>query len=203
MTESSDAASEENIRPDPADSSSGSEDPVGRPEQSHELNANSTPPEVRELLRGAADRSQLSDSELKLAVYLESRILHQIRRETGDPYAGLPADDVLMRLHQQFPEVQFPERMMRRLEVEQSERHELDKRAADLAEYEAETRRRDAAGDRKLQQEVGWRAVAVLVFLVAVGLTLIFSRHEGSGGLVLGGTLVGVLTALVGQKVGR
>jgi hypothetical protein len=32
---------------------------------------------------------------------------------------------------------------------------------------------------------------------------LIFSRHEGSGGLVLGGTLVGVLTALVGQKVGR
>src|SRR3954470_282251 len=47
---------------------------------------------------------------------LEARIAAIARREFRDPNAGLPDDEVLDRLNTRHPEVNFPERLMRRLE---------------------------------------------------------------------------------------
>lgn len=57
---------------------------------------------------------ELDESERRLAVHLEARLIQVLRKETADPYGGLPADDVLYRLDNKFPAVHFPERMMTR-----------------------------------------------------------------------------------------
>lgn len=68
----------------------------------------------------------INDREKKLFIFwerkMESRITSIIRQESGDTYAGLPADHVLINLDRAFPDVRFPERMMARLEAEQSGR---------------------------------------------------------------------------------
>lgn len=146
---------------------------------------------------------ELPENERRLAVYLESRMLKIIRRETGDPYAGLPADDVLMRLDSRFPEVHFPERMMDRLETEQQHRHTRETDADGLAKFDAETRRLDASEERDLQQVVGRRAERVLYVLAGMGAIFVFTDHETVGSIVLGGSLVGVIGSFLGQKIGR
>lgn len=153
------------------------------------------PPRVKDV--------ELDPRDQKLAVYLEHRMLSIIRRETRDPYGGLPADDVLDRLDRRFPNVNFPERMMARLEQEQESRHARLARAQELEKYEAETRRTAIEQDRELQRHSARRAERVLYVLVVVGLLLVFTGHEDVGKIVLGTTLVGVIGAFVAHRVRR
>ena len=139
----------------------------------------------------------------KLAVVIRRELLQVMRRETGDPYGGLPADDVLARLDDRFPQVGFPERMMARLEVEQRERLAHVARLDALAEYEAQTVRADSAGNRTLERSAGRRAFGAMVLLLLVGVGLIASHHEAAGEIVLGTTVVGVVGAFVSSRIGK
>lgn len=151
--------------------------------------------------RDAARPSGLGAEDQKLAIYLESRITSIVRRESRDPYAGLPADDVLDRLDRRFPDVNYPERMMRRLELEQQNRHELAQQSLANERYEAETERAEVKGSHDIQRQSAKRAVGVLVFLVAVGVACLFTGHEGAGEILLGTTVVGVVGSFVVQQV--
>lgn len=146
----------------------------------------------------------LDDRDKKLALYLESRIerrvVNIIRQESGDSYAGLPADHVLLNLHQQFPDVNFPERMMVRLEEEQRGRLEHEKRQDEIERYEAETRRLDAAEDRGLMDRAANRAFLVLAVLLSVAVLLTLLGHPTVGGVLVGGTLIAVIGAFLRQK---
>src|SRR3954449_13543343 len=76
-----------------------------------------TPPQTGDQTPSSAGRPFVfDDRDKKLAYFVEGRIERRmmaiIRQESGDSYAGLPADHVLENLHRQFPEVNFPERMM-------------------------------------------------------------------------------------------
>lgn len=144
-----------------------------------------------------------AELEHRIAVMVESRVLSIIRRETGDPYAGLPADDVLARLDTRFPDVKFPERMMSRLEAEQAHRHAQEVAATKQASYELETRRRNDDRTIAEQGRAGQRAERVLYVLVAASLLLVFTGYEAIGGTVLGTTLLGVVASFVGQRFRR
>lgn len=147
----------------------------------------------------------LEPREKKLAVYVENRLERRltaiIRQETGDSYAGLPADHVLINLDRAFPDVGFAERMMARLELEQRARIERERAQDDLAKYEAETRRIDAQEERKLVGRTAWRAVGVLVLLLGVGGWLTATGHETAGSILLGTTMVAVVGAFLAQQI--
>lgn len=139
----------------------------------------------------------------KIGMVVEATMTRVMRRETGDPYAGLPAPDVLKHLNEQFPEQEFPERMLRRLEIEQEERHARERRIDEVDRYNAETDRMNAEADRTLQKSWGQRAERVLYVLVAVGLICLFTGHVAIAGVVLGTTLVGVVGAFLGARMRR
>jgi hypothetical protein len=146
----------------------------------------------------------MDDREKKLAIILERRMEHRIttvmRQESGDSYAGLPADHVLVNLNNEFPDVNFPERMMSRLETEQAARIAAQKQQLDRLDYEAETQRLDAAADRKHLNTAANRAVLVLVLLLSVGVFLTLTGNTTAGLTVLGTTLLGVIGAFLSQQ---
>ena len=144
---------------------------------------------------------ELDQSEQRLAMYLEARFIRVLRREVTDPYGGLPADDVLARMDDRFPDLHVPERMLRRLEEEQSHRHEHVRRVDALEQYVAETDRENGNEDRELQKSWGRRAERVVLLLVIVGLICLFTGHEAAGITVLGGTLVGVVGSFLAQQI--
>lgn len=143
----------------------------------------------------------LEERDYKLAVYLEARMMQVVRHETRDPYAGLPADDVLDRLDKLFPDVGYPERMMRRLETEQTHRHMLESESNGLAKYQAETMRIGEQHDRDLVSSTAKRAERVVYVLVAAGLLCVFTHHVNVGLVILGTTLVGVASAFLTQRL--
>lgn len=132
----------------------------------------------------------------------EAHLIQTLRREVRDPYGGLPADDVLVRLDEHFPKHDFPGRMMKRLESEQSARlaHIARADATDL--YVAQTDHENAKEDRILRRSWGKRAERVLYVLVGAALVLIFTGHETAGAIVLGTTVVGVVGAFLSQAIG-
>lgn len=147
----------------------------------------------------------LEEREKKLAIIIESRVEKRMtsvmRQESGDSYAGLPADHVLINLDAAFPAVHFPERMMARLELEQQARQKHEEQQDKLDHYEAETRRIDAEQERTLVNSGANRAVVVLVLLLVVGGGLTFFEHETVGGVVLGTTLFSVVGAFLSQRI--
>lgn len=149
----------------------------------------------------SAEGEVLDPAQRKMIIELEARMINIVRREARDPYAGLPADDVLARLDERFPDQHFPERMLSRLEREQSERHARELRQDDLERFVAETDRRNADEDRALVRSWGTRAERVLILLVAVGLLLVFTGHTEIAAIVLGTTLVGVVGAFLAQQL--
>jgi lipopolysaccharide export LptBFGC system permease protein LptF len=146
----------------------------------------------------------LDDRERKIALQVEARVqqtvLGIIRQEKGDPYAGLPADDVLIRLDQAFPNVRFPERMMQRLELEQQARLESERRQDEIALADVENRRSLQESQFALRREVSRRAVVIFFALLALGTVLVFTGHEGVGATVLGTTMVSVIGAFLWQQ---
>ncbi len=92
---------------------------------------------------------------------------------------------------------------MKRLELEQQQRHSRENRAADVLMYDAETRRIDSNEDRALQKSWGNRAERVLYLLVGVALLLVFTGHTEVGLVVLGTTLVAVIGSFLQQRSAR
>lgn len=149
-------------------------------------------------------RFVMDDREKKLAIVIERRferrITSIIRQESGDSYAGLPADHVLVNLDKAFPQVHFPERMMARLETEQAARIAREERQDALDQYEAETRRIDASEDRRHLNTAANRALLVLLLFLAAGLLLIFTGHEEAGIALVGTSMVAVIVAFLRQQ---
>lgn len=189
------------------DSDSDSQEPRGSDQAEHLPEAIRTSKRhspVADEPRGVDPGFVMDDREKKLAIVIERRferrITSIIRQESGDSYAGLPADHVLVNLDKAFPHVNFPERMMARLEKEQDARIEREAREDALNMYEAETRRVDAAEDRKHLNRAANRAFLVLLLMLAVGLVLIFTNHEAAGIALIGTTMVTIIVAFLRQQ---
>lgn len=132
----------------------------------------------------------------------EAQLIQVLRREVRDPYAGLPADDVLARLDDRFPSHDFPGRMLARVEAEQAARHAHVERIDAVDRFVAEAQSRAADEDRDLQRSVGKRAERVLYVLVGVAVLLIAAGHETPGLIILGTTVVGVVGSFLSQTLG-
>ena len=136
-----------------------------------------------------------------LEARLEAKIIRVLRREVRDPYGGLPADDVLVRLHERFPEHNFPGRMLSRIELEQTARHDREQRQDEVEKFVVETDRINGKEDRDLQRSWGKRAERIVVFLTGTGILFVFTDHEEIGGIVLGTTLIGVVGSFLAQTI--